>query len=289
MKGRLWLAAGFAAFGLGAFGCGESEDSSRVGVYVTDAAGDTYGSVRVDIFEVNLCSDPGCVNRTNVVRSEEGFRLDLTALSGVLQFVGDASLPDRNYHRLEVVIGRTAEVESSGTVHVARFQDFDGAPGKPNIVRCAVGLEEPCVIQLNGAVNPFADGKLIVDFDLKSLVLVEAPCTGAPADSWCITEVKMSPLTPSGAPTLYAVTGRVSAVGPVGFQLQGPSEAYQVGISDSASCFVDGEAGTGRTFCLARIQENDCLTVRTAVDPAVTTQIEAIHVREEPSSVCGAP
>ncbi len=160
------------------YGCGSSGSGKALPLYFTDAPGDEFPAVVVTIHEVNLCSDNNCLNKVNLYLNEPGLTLDLVQLNGVLQYVTTATVPERTYNRLEVILSGAAEVtDDSQVTHPAAFLPMTANGNKPNELQCPPELEGKCYIRYNGAVQPFSMGKLIIDFDLKDLEVEIDPCT----------------------------------------------------------------------------------------------------------------
>jgi len=149
--------------------------------------------VVVKVYEVNLCSERTCQNKVNLFTSQNGLEIDLAKLNGVLQYINTAEIPQGTYNRLEVVMDKNLTItDNDSQQHQAVFVNWtSNNPNKPNEVQCPPDTSNKCYIRFNCVVQPFAMGKLVVDFVLKEF---EVNTTTTP---WQVVEVKMKPLTPA--------------------------------------------------------------------------------------------
>lgn len=298
MKQMFWAA--IAAVVLAAAGCGADDAAEKnVSVYIgaqavgTTAAaeiGADLDAVWITLKAVNLCSDPDCTDATELFAAPDGRRFDLMALNDLLQYLATTEAEDKTYNRLELILGRDLEIEAAGgDLEAARFATITSNPKIPNIVHCPAAPTADCAIRTNGAVQPFALGRIAVSFDLKAFEVEDAPCTDAddPA-SWCVTQVKMHPLTPAELPGTFGVIGTVTGVGVTGFTFAVGDTAYLVTVDGSTACDLGGDAGVGDD-CLLLIEEDACVLVRTPQDPGATDVLTAESVEDAAESVCAGP
>lgn len=278
------LAGAAAACG----GGGGDGGNTRVAVYVTDAPGDVYAGVGVTLYDLRLCRDARCVDTVALFHSDAGLALPLHELAGVLQYVNTVTIPAGPYNRLEAILDRDLAItDAGGIVHPAQFAPQAEQPNKPNTVTCA---DDRCGIRFNGAIGPLADGKLAVDFVLKEFEVEEHACAN-PADtaSWCVTEVRMHPLTPAELADKdeYEVHGLVALKSDAALTLdvQGVNLAVQLGAT--TRCEANGTAVMGVAACLAQIQVGACVEVESTADPAQATALLAKKIEVEDARACG--
>ncbi len=272
-------------------GCGSDGDSGRsLPFYITDDPGDQFPSVQITIFDANLCSDNDCQNTANLFHSDDGLTVDLAELDGILQYINDINVPDDTYNRLEIILDENAIIkDKDGVDHLAYFEPDTSNPNKANVVLCPENLPNRCLIRFNGAVQPFAMGKFIVDFDLKGFEVASSHCTGiTDTNSWCITEVKMHPLTPEDMIDNldFKVSGQVTVVTPDNFTVQGRSRSHTIVMNESTKCKINENDVIGASSCLPLIQVDMCLEIETSDDPALTNPLTAKEVETEDQSHC---
>ncbi len=191
------LAAGFAAL-IYTCGGGGGGAKGEVAVYVTDdmSGFEQVAAVANAVQLVHTGSGAACP----VLRNEE---IDIVDFSSTLDrfamdtmsLVAMADCPARSYNRLRFVFGREVVLASGGITNACTFAaetDFGGQPGGPNRLRCR---GDACAIDINGAVNVFANqtSKLALDFDLK-----EFRVEGFPGEDCTVTMMKVSPLNAAG-------------------------------------------------------------------------------------------
>lgn len=269
-------------------GGGSSGGNTRLAVYVTDAPGDVYAGVSVTLYDLRLCRDNGCVDTATLYHSEAGLTLPLHELAGVLQYLNTVTIPAGQYNRLEAILDRDLAItDAAGVVHAAQFAPEVEQPNKPNTVHCA---GDRCGIRFNGVIGPLADGKLAVDFVLKEFEVEEHAC-GNEADtgSWCVTEVRMHPLTPAELEDEdeYEVHGLVALKNDaaVTLDVQGVNLAVQLGAT--TQCEANDATVTGVAACLAQIPVGACVEVESAIDPASGTALLATEIEIEDARHCG--
>ncbi|ADC88761.1 hypothetical protein Thal_0124 [Thermocrinis albus DSM 14484] len=275
MKKKLALLLTVFAAGCGGGGGGSS--SGSVPLYFTDDAS-IYPSVTVKVYQVNLCSDNNCNTKVNLYDNQNGLAVDLAKLNGVLQYINTANVPQGTYNRLEIILDKNLTItDPDGINHDAVFVDFSGNPNKPNVVHCDNNTQK-CYIRFNGTIQPLSMGKLVVDFQLKEF---KVDTSGQP---WRVTEVKVSPITPSGINKmkLYLSVQAVSSdtiTGTMG------GKTYTVKVTPNTRCEIGGENFVG-SDCVSQVQPNMCLEVKTTSDPAVTTNITALELEQENPEKC---
>ena len=271
----------------GGSGSGDS-GNTRVAVYVTDAPGDVYSGVNVTLYDLRLCHDARCADTVSLFHSDAGLTLPLHELDGVLQYLNTVEIPAGSYNRLEAILDRDLSIaDAGGVVHPAQFAPVAEHPNKPNTVTCE---GDRCGIRFNGAINPLADGKLAVDFVLKEFEVAEHAC-GDTADttSWCVTEVRMHPLTPAEVEDEdeYEVQGLVTLKNDAALTLdvQGVNLAVQLGAG--TRCEFNDATVTGAAACLAQIPVGACVEVESAADPAGAAALLASELEIEEGGHCG--
>ncbi|MEJ7619434.1 MAG: DUF4382 domain-containing protein [Aquificaceae bacterium] len=248
-------------------------------LYLTDDAS-VYPSITVTLYEVNLCSDAQCVQKVNLFSSQQGVEVDLAKLNGVLQYIGNVSVPQGTYNRLELVFDKSLTINDQwGNTHNAEFTPMQEQPNKPNTVQCATNTNK-CYIRFNGTVNPFADGRLVIDFDLKEFEV------NTNSNPWQVTEVKVKPLTKSEmSGTLYTHKIYMTVQGVSGNTITGQwmGRTYTVNVNPGTVCEINHVYTTN---CVAQIQTGMCIEVKVQGDPAVSTTLDAIKIENENSKKC---
>ena len=288
MKGKILLGA-ILSSGLIAYNCGGGGGSGGgypVSLYFTDDAS-MYPVVEVTVYEVSLCNDPACQSRVQLFQDTNGMTIDLTNLNGVLRYIDTATVPEGSYPRLEVVLSQQATIcDNSGQCHDAIFTEMDEKPTKPNVVNCPPGYTDSngnqlCYIRYTGVTNPTAMGKLILDFNLKDF---EVDTSTTP---WKITEVKVSPLTPSEASSSrYEIYGMVQDVGVSSFTVSWMDSTYTVNVTDSTRCEVMDTNYWGQD-CLNQIQSGMCVEIKSQEDPSTTDTLTAMEIEAKNPEKCG--
>jgi len=285
---RLLAAAGLAMV-LMVNGC-DSSGGGAVPFYVTDAPGDQFPGVEITLFDVNLCDDHLCEQVVNLFHSDAGLTIDLAGLDGVLQYITTADVPGGTYNRLELILGNTATItDNTAATHPAYFAPMSANPNKPNEVLCPAALIDRCLIQFNGAVQPFAMGQFIVDFDLKNFEVETTPCAGVldPA-SWCITQVKMQPLTPADvdAQPVFKIVGEVTELFADALTIETAGQSHLVDLNGSTRCTIDGSDVVGIAPCLSLIGVGMCVEVTTPDDPFTSNHLDATRVESVDVAQC---
>ncbi len=284
-----------AVFGAGmiAYSCGggTSGDSTPVSLYFTDAPASSFPVVEVTVYEVNLCRDPACTEKVALFSDQNGVTIDLTDLNGVLQYIDTVTVPEGNYTRLEIVLDQNARIcDSTGTCNDAIFTEMREKPQKPNEVNCPPGFVSPdgnqlCYIRYSGVLEPFLQGKLIVDFDLKEFEVV----WDASTNRWLIKEVKVKPLTPAGHHEfeIYAI---VDSIDTDSFTAWWRNSAYTVKLTPETRCEVGDFNYADPAQCLSQLQSGMCVEVETGDDPSTTATLTAREIEVKDSSEdCGHP
>lgn len=155
-------------------GGGGGTQTGSVSLFFTDSPANVYSSVLVKVYEVNLCSDNQCQNKVKLFTNQQGLEVDLSKLNGILQYINTANIPQETYNRLEVILDKNLTIiDGSGVSHPAIFTPMQEKPNKPNTVQCD-NASNKCYIRFNGTVQPFAMGKLVVDFQLKEFEVKES-------------------------------------------------------------------------------------------------------------------
>ncbi|NAZ23693.1 MAG: DUF4382 domain-containing protein [Thermocrinis sp.] len=278
-----WILAGFCALifscggggggGIGSSGGSSSSGSSSVSLYFTDDAS-MYSEILVKVYEVNLCSDNVCQQKVSLFTNQQGLQVDLAKLNGVYQYITTTNIPQGTYNRLEVVMDKNLTItDQSGQQHQAIFVPMQEKPNKPNTVQCHTN--ERCYIRFNGTVQPFAIGKLVVDFDLKEFEV------NTSINPWQVTEVKMKPLTPQGVQDKdREVYIKVQSVGTNSFTGTWMGKTYMVYITQNTTCEMNGVKYYG-SGCINQITQGMCLEVRVQEDPATSNVLNAVKIESE--------
>ncbi len=259
-------------------GGGGSGSYSALPLYLTDDAS-LYPSITVTLYEVNLCSDTQCGQKVNLFSSQQGVEVDLAKLNGVLQYIGNVNIPQGTYNRLELIFDKSLTITDQwGNTHNAEFTPMQEKPNKPNTVQCAA--DNRCYIRFNGTVNPFADGRLVVDFDLKEFEV------NTSSDPWQVTEVKVKPLTKSemsGTSYTHEIYMTVQGVSGNTITGQWMGKTYTVNVNQNTLCEINH---VHTTNCVGQIQTGMCIEVKVQGDPAVSTTLDAIKIENENSKKC---
>jgi hypothetical protein len=270
-----WILAGLCAF---VFSCGgggggsSSSGSSSVSLYFTDDAS-VYPEILVKVYEVNLCSDNVCQQKVSLFTNQQGLQVDLAKLNGVYQYITTTNIPQGTYNRLEVVMDKNLTITDQNGSHQAIFVPMQEKPNKPNTVQCAI--DGKCYIRFNGTVQPFAMGKLVVDFVLKEFEV------NTSANPWQVTEVKMKPLTPQGVRDKdRGVYIKVQSVGTNSFTGTWMGKTYTVNTTQNTTCKINGINYSG-SECINQITQGMCLEVKVQEDPATSDVLTAVKIESE--------
>jgi hypothetical protein len=286
---RLFVAMS-VVIALVANGC-DSGGGGAVPFYVTDAPGDQFPGVEITLFDVNLCDDHLCEHVVNLFHADAGLAIDLVGLDGVWQYLTTANIPGGTYNRLELILGNTATItDDTAATHPAYFAPMSANPSQPNEVLCPAGLIDRCLIRFNGAVQPFAMDQFVVDFDLKDFEVEMTPCVGVldPA-SWCITQVKMQPLTPAEADAqpVFKIIGDVTELFASAFSIEAAGQGHMVDLGSVTLCTINGSDALGGASCLPLIEVGMCVEVTTHEDPFTSSHLGAIRVESVDGTQCG--
>ncbi len=259
-------------------GGGTTPPASSVSLYFTDDMS-VYPSILVKVYEVNLCSDQQCQQKVNLFSSQQGLKVDLAKLNGILQYITTASIPQGTYNRLEVVMDKNLTItDPSNQTHPAVFSPMQEKPNKPNTVQCDA---QKCYIRFNGTVQPFATGKLVVDFVLKEFEVN----TSTPP--WQVTEVKMMPLTPSEVNSyekeLYLIVQSVDTQNN-SFAGTWNGKVYTVKLTGNTTCEINDQPVQNN--CINYIQTGMCLEVKVQEDPATSSTLTAMKIENEEDGRC---
>ncbi len=260
-------------------GGGGGTQTGSVSLFFTDSPANVYSSVLVKVYEVNLCSDNQCQNKVKLFTNQQGLEVDLSKLNGILQYINTANIPQETYNRLEVILDKNLTIiDGSGVSHSAIFTPMQEKPNKPNTVQCD-NANNKCYIRFNGTVQPFAMGKLVVDFVLKEFEVDEN------TNPWQVTEVKMMPLTPQT--NKYKVYLSVQSVNSQNNTITGTwmGKTYTVNISSNTVCEINGTNYQG-TNCTGQIQSGMCIEVKTYQDPSNLTTFTATKIEMEEPDKC---
>lgn len=253
-----------------------SVSGQSIPLYFTDDMS-LYASITVRVYEVNLCSDNQCQQKVNLYSNQQGLEIDLAKLNGVLQYINTASIPQGTYNRLEVILDRNLSiVDGSGQTHDAVFTPMQEKPNKPNVVQCPDSSK--CYIRFNGTVQPFAMGKLIVDFNLKEF---EVNTQKSP---WEVYEVKMMPVTPPSQPDMKLCLA-VQNVQENRITGTWMGRTFTINITQNTVCEINGAYYSGNS-CAGQIQQGMCIEVKTRQDPASSSSLDAVEIESEKPSRC---
>ncbi|MFN4013272.1 MAG: DUF4382 domain-containing protein [Aquificaceae bacterium] len=202
--------------------------------------------------------------------------MDLSKLNGVLQYINTTNVPQGTYNRLEVILDKNLTIVDNGTSHPAIFTPMQEKPNKPNTVQCDNNSNR-CYIRFNGTVQPFAMGKLVVDFVLKDFEVDESQ------SPWQVTEVKMMPITPQT--NMYKIYLLVQSVQNINITGTWMNKTYTVIISQGTQCEINGNHYQG-TNCVNQIQNGMCIEVKTMSDPSSLNTLNAIKIEVEDPDKC---
>ncbi|MBI4847700.1 MAG: DUF4382 domain-containing protein [Nitrospirae bacterium] len=273
-------------------GGGDSTSSAgkSVGVYLTDSPADQFPAITVTVYEINLCSDNNCATKENLYINTTGLSVDLAKLNGVLQLITTATFPEGTFNRLEIIPGNRASItDNSGVAHDAFFSNMDEKPNKPDTVQCPADGSNKCFIRFNGAVQPLSSGKLVVDFVLKEFEVKTHSCTNAlDTSSWCITEVKMQPITFESEieDSEFDLHGTLTNIGTGSITVKHMSTDFTVNLTGSTICEVNDINYSGAANCVNALTLNSCIEVETTDDLSSTTTITATRIEAKTSSDC---
>lgn len=260
----------------GGGGGGTTTSSQPLSLYFTDDMSG-YSSVVVKVYEVNLCSDNQCQQKVKLYSNPQGLSIDLAKLNGVLHYLNTTNVPQGTYNRLEVVLDKNLTItDPQGQNHQAVFAPMDEKPNKPNTVQCPT--QNQCYIRFNGIVQPFAMGKMAVDFVLKEFEV------NTSKNPWEVYEVKMKPLTPSELSqySYYKLYGTVQSVNTQNnsFTISWRGNTYTVSVNQNTSCEFNNQELQGAA-CMSYIQTNMCVEVKTSSDPSTNTTLNAVKIEKE--------
>ncbi len=286
MKKRLLIGGAFLASAIYMYSCGGTSTAPQsVDLYLTDAPAQDFPSIIVNVKEVSLCNT-GTDTCNPLYKSTEGINVDLTQLNGVLHYVGSAQVPEGTYNRLKVVISNTASVtDNQGNTNQAVFNPQSINQNIPNTVHCDQNAGE-CVINFNGAVQPFAMGKLIVDFVLKDMEIDTS------SNPWRIVKLKMKPITPKSEDDIkdvyyefYANIENIdSANGSISVSWKNTN--YTVNLTDKTVCEINDTNYIGASNCLPQLQTNYCAEIKVNEDPGKNTTLTAIEIELKGQGKC---
>ncbi len=98
----------------------------------------------------------------------------------------------------------------------------------------------------------------------------------------------MKPLTPSEVPSdsSFKVKGTVASISADHFTVDTGSDSYSVDFTDATVCEINGEEVTGATDCLAALELNGCVVIKTLDDPAILNILTATKIEKEDASDC---
>jgi hypothetical protein len=277
---REWMLAGLCAFVFscgGGGGGGSPSGSSTVSLYFTDDAS-MYSEILVKVYEVSLCSDNACQQKVSLFANQQGLQVDLAKLNGVYQYITTTNIPQGTYNRLEVVMDKNLTITDQNGSHQAIFVPMQEKPNKPNTVQCAI--DGKCYIRFNGTVQPFAMGKLVVDFVLKEFEVSTS------TNPWQVTEVKMMPLTPQSVQDKdREVYIKVQSVGSNSFAGTWMGKTYTVNITQNTTCEI-GNTNYSGSECINQITQGMCLEVKVQEDPATSNVLNAVKIESENQAKC---
>ncbi len=286
MKKGLLLGGALFVSALLMYSCGgTSTPPKSVDLYLTDAPADSFPSVIVTIKEVNLCNT-GTNTCNSLYSSTTGINVDLTQLNGVLHYVGTAQIPEGTYNRLQVKLSNSATVvDNQGNQNQAVFDPQVINQNKPNTIQCDQNAGE-CVINFNGTVQPFAMGKLIIDFVLKNM---EIDTSSTP---WRIISLVMKPITPKSEKEMkdmyYEFYANIESVDSSNnsISVSWKNKSYMVNITDQTVCEVNDTNYIGASNCIAQLQPNYCAEIKVQEDPAQDTILTAIKIELKGQGKC---
>ncbi len=286
MKRKVLIGGALLTSVLYLYSCGGTSSSPQnVDLYLTDAPATDFPSIVVNVKEVSLCNT-GTNTCHSLYKSSTGINVDLTQLNGVMHYVGSSTVPSGNYNRLQVRISQSATVvDNQGNQNNAIFNPQSINQNKPNTIHCDQNAQE-CFINFNGTVNPFAMGKLIVDFVLKDM---EIDTTKTP---WEIIKLTMKPITPKSEnelkDTYYEFYGTITNVDSANNSVTASwkNTNYSVSLTDTTVCEVNDVNYIGASNCIAQLQTNYCAEFKVKEDPAQNTNLTAIKIELKGQGQC---
>jgi len=295
MKKKILMMGAIFGAGIFAYNCGGGEsgagESGTISLYFTDAPADMYPVVEVTVYEANLCRDATCTDKVNLFSDPNGIVIDLTNLNGILQYIDTANIPQDTYSRLEIILAQRATIcDNTGTCNPAIFTEMSESPTKHNEVNCPPGIidqngNQLCYIRYSGTVNPFVDGKIVVDFNLKGF---EVNTSTTP---WQINDVEVKPLTPSqvsGAHKykIYAVIQSVDSTDNT-FAVDWKGQTYTVSVTNTTKCEISDINYFG-SVCTNQLSQDICVEIKVQEDPSTTNTLTAIEVEAKSPHKCGS-
>ncbi len=286
MKRKVLIGGALFTSALYFYSCGGTSSSPQnVDLYLTDAPATDFPSIVVNVKEVSLCNT-GTNTCHSLYKSSTGINVDLTQLNGVMHYVGSSTVPSGNYNRLQVRISQSATVvDNQGNQNNAIFNPQSINQNKPNTIHCDQNAQE-CFINFNGTVNPFAMGKLIVDFVLKDM---EIDTTKTP---WEIIKLTMKPITPKSEKelkdTYYEFYGTITNIDSTNNSVTASwkNTNYSVSLTDTTVCEVNDVNYIGASNCIAQLQTNYCAEFKVKEDPAQNTNLTAIKIELKGQGQC---
>ncbi len=286
MKRKVLIGGALFTSALYFYSCGGTSSSPQnVDLYLTDAPATDFPSIVVNVKEVSLCNT-GTNTCHSLYKSSTGINVDLTQLNGVMHYVGSSTVPSGNYNRLQVRISQSATVvDNQGNQNNAIFNPQSINQNKPNTIHCDQNAQE-CFINFNGTVNPFAMGKLIVDFVLKDM---EIDTTKTP---WEIIKLTMKPITPKSEKelkdTYYEFYGTITNIDSANNSVTASwkNTNYSVSLTDTTVCEVNDVNYIGASNCIAQLQTNYCAEFKVKEDPAQNTNLTAIKIELKGQGQC---
>ncbi len=286
MKRKVLIGGALLTSALYLYSCGGTSSSPQnVDLYLTDAPATDFPSIVVNVKEVSLCNT-GTNTCHSLYKSSTGINVDLTQLNGVMHYVGSSTVPSGNYNRLQVRISQSATVvDNQGNQNNAIFNPQSINQNKPNTIQCDQNTQE-CLINFNGTVNPFAMGKLIVDFVLKDM---EIDTTKTP---WEIIKLTMKPITPKSEnelkDTYYEFYGTITNIDSANNSVTASwkNTNYSVSLTDATVCEVNDVNYIGASNCIAQLQTNYCAEFKVKEDPAQNTNLTAIKIELKGQGQC---
>jgi hypothetical protein len=179
----IWISCGGGGGGSGSSSGGSSTGS--VALYATDDMSEDYKQVTVTVNKVSL-EQTGTGDTCDLLTTP--VTLDITDLSSMIQLLDVATCPTVNYNRVHIEFSEQVVVtDTSDITTTCNFTSYKDKGNNPNVLICDAGS---CSIDMNGAVNVFADqnNELALDFDLKKF---EVEDFNSPD---CSVTMKVSPI-----------------------------------------------------------------------------------------------
>jgi len=268
------------------YSCGGTSSSPQnVDLYLTDAPATDFPSIIVNVKEISLCNT-GTGTCHSLYKSSTGINVDLTQLDGVMHYVGSATVPSGSYNRLQVRLSQSATVvDNNGNQNEAILDPQSINKHKHNTIQCDQSTQE-CMISFNGAVNPFAMGKLIVDFVLKDM---EIDISQTP---WRIVKLTMKPMTPKSKDEMmgvhYEFYGTIIDIDSTNNSVTASwkNTNYSVALTHKTVCEVNDVNYIGASNCIAQLQTNYCAEFKVKEDPANNTNLTAIKIELKGQGQC---